>query len=79
MTGSCEKITYQHRLKPVPPRKQRWHRLQPVQILDFFTASRHRCPRAAEIMWTIRDLGGLGQRSLSPWFFQKRFWFKQHY
>src|SRR5258708_9215196 len=25
-----------HRLKPVPPTKQRWHRLQPVLVLDFF-------------------------------------------
>ena len=27
---------------------------------------RQRCPRAVEGMWMIRDLGGLGQRSLSP-------------
>src|SRR5260221_12518899 len=32
-----------HRLKPVPPFLQatRWHRLQPVLVLDFFTASSH--------------------------------------
>ena len=29
---------------------------------------RHRCPRAVVVMWMIRDLGGLGQRSLSPSF-----------
>src|SRR5258708_8277621 len=29
---------------------------------------RHRCPRAVEIMWMIRDYDGLGQRCLSPGF-----------
>jgi hypothetical protein len=29
---------------------------------------RHRCPRAVEVMFMIRDCGGLGQRSLSPSF-----------
>src|SRR5260370_37628510 len=29
------------RRRAVPPRKQRWHGLQPVLILDFFTASSH--------------------------------------
>src|SRR6267154_2673722 len=28
-------------------------------------ASRHRCPRAVEVMWMIRDYGRLGQRSQS--------------
>src|SRR5258708_37580435 len=42
-------------------------REQPATVnLEKQWGDRHRCPRAVEDMWIIRDYGGLGQRCLSP-------------